>query len=80
MALRKTRTYEYSQVGFDSLSAMRLSGLEYMRAMVAGEIGAPPPIGAHLERGRCLRDAAAVLLHHDLESGVVLLGDAPRHR
>lgn len=45
MALRKTRTYEYSEVGFDSLSAMRLSGLEYMRSMVAGEIGAPPSIG-----------------------------------
>lgn len=38
------RTYEYADVGFDPASAVRLSGLDYMRALVAGEIGAEPSI------------------------------------
>lgn len=46
MTTLKTRSYEYAEVSFDPASAMKLSGLEYMRALVAGEIGAPPSINA----------------------------------
>lgn len=40
----KTRRYEYSTAGPDLGAVMRLSGLEYMRALAAGELGARPSI------------------------------------
>ncbi|MCA0873925.1 PaaI family thioesterase [Seohaeicola saemankumensis] len=39
------RSYEYETAAFDPSAAMRMSGLEYMRALVAGEIGREPSIG-----------------------------------
>ncbi|MDX5593478.1 PaaI family thioesterase [Pseudovibrio sp. SPO723] len=40
----KSRSYEYAVAKFNIEAAMNMSGLEYMRALAAGEIGAPPPI------------------------------------
>lgn len=42
---KQIRSYEYETASFDPSAAMRLSGLEYMRALVAGEIGTQPSIG-----------------------------------
>lgn len=44
MPTLKTRTYEYAEASFDPTSAMKLTGLEYMRSLVDGQIGAPPSI------------------------------------
>ncbi|MEX2517805.1 MAG: hypothetical protein WD969_00565 [Paracoccaceae bacterium] len=41
---RKTRSYEYSPVGFDAAGAKKMSGLDYMRAPVEGRIDARPSI------------------------------------
>lgn len=41
----QTRSYEYQAAAFDPSAAMSLSGLDYMRALVAGEIGAEPSVG-----------------------------------
>ena len=35
----KTRTYEYATAVLDLSAAMEMSGLDYMKALVAGEIG-----------------------------------------
>lgn len=40
----KTRTYEYSVTRIDPTVAAKLSGLEYMQAMLRGEVGAKPSI------------------------------------
>lgn len=48
MIARKTRTYEYAAQTADFAAAARLSGLDYMRELAAGRIGAPPSIGATL--------------------------------
>ncbi|WP_428927245.1 PaaI family thioesterase [Marinibacterium sp. SX1] len=45
MEMRR-RSYEYATATFDPGAAMTLSGLDYMRALVAGEIGAAPSISA----------------------------------
>lgn len=39
---RKTRSYEYAEANFDVASAMTLSGLDYMRALASGALGARP--------------------------------------
>ncbi|MDK3074608.1 PaaI family thioesterase [Sedimentitalea sp. JM2-8] len=41
---KHTRSYDYITATFDPAAAMRLSGLDYMQALVAGQIGAPPSI------------------------------------
>lgn len=41
-----TRSYDYDSETFDKAAAMRMSGLEYMRALAAGKIGAQPSISA----------------------------------
>lgn len=38
----RTRSYSYALEALDTGAALRMSGLEYMRALAAGEIGAPP--------------------------------------
>ena len=40
----KTRTYSYATELMDFSAAMELSGLDYMKALVSGEIGAKPSI------------------------------------
>ena len=40
----KTRTYEYATAVLDLSAAMEMSGLDYMKALVAGEIGSKPSI------------------------------------
>ena len=42
--LTKTRTYEYGLAGPDGRAAMTMTGLEYMQAMVAGQISGKPSI------------------------------------
>lgn len=51
-AERKTRSYEYSNAGPDLAAVMRMSGLEYLRAMTAGELGAEPSIFATIGSSR----------------------------
>ena len=41
---RVTRSYDYARPAFDPAAAMRLSGLDYMKALVAGQVGAEPSI------------------------------------
>lgn len=41
---QKTRTYDYTVTEFDAAAAMTMTGLEYMRAMVSGQISGKPPI------------------------------------
>lgn len=43
---QKTRTYQYDVAEFDAAAALTMTGLEYMQAMVAGEIGARPSMAA----------------------------------
>lgn len=65
MIARKTRTYEYAGQTADFAAAAKLSGLEYMRELAAGRIGAPPSIGAtmnmslpsHLDYGKVVFEA-----------------------
>lgn len=48
----KIRTYEYAPPSFDTEAAMDLSGLDYMRALVSGQLGAEPSISATLGMSR----------------------------
>lgn len=41
----RTRSYDYEVATFDPAAALRLNGLDYMRSLVAGDIGAAPSIG-----------------------------------
>lgn len=41
---RLTRTYEYAPASFDLEAAMSMSGLDYLRALAAGTVGARPSI------------------------------------
>ncbi|WP_211089787.1 PaaI family thioesterase [Thalassobius vesicularis] len=41
-----TRSYDYAPATFDPTAAMRMNGLDYMKALAAGEIGAQPSIAA----------------------------------
>lgn len=52
--VHRTRSYDYAVAPFDAAAAMRLSGLDYMRALVAGEIGAEPPMIATMGMTRPL--------------------------
>lgn len=67
MIAQKSRTYHYAEVSFDPDSAMKHSGLDYMRALVAGEIGAPPSIG----------DTIGMSLPTDMEYGKVVFDAVP---
>jgi uncharacterized protein (TIGR00369 family) len=40
----RTRTYDYTLADFDVAAAMNMSGLDYMRALTSGALGAKPPI------------------------------------
>ncbi|MEC9431266.1 MAG: PaaI family thioesterase [Pseudomonadota bacterium] len=42
--MRRTRSYDYAVGGLNLEAAMRLTGLEYMQALVAGEFGDKPSI------------------------------------
>lgn len=61
----KTRTYQFAPAAFDAAAAMTMSGLEYMRALVSGDIGAKPSISDtldmslpfDLDHGRCAIEA-----------------------
>lgn len=63
---QKTRTYQYELADFDAPAAMTMTGIEYMRALVSGQIGAKPPIAdtlgmsapLHLEHGTAAIEAA----------------------
>ena len=45
MSTTRTRSYDYEVAKFDHASAMKMTGLEYMRAMVRGELDTSiPPI------------------------------------
>ena len=57
----RTRSYSYSTAGLDMGAAMRMSGLDYMRALVAGEFGARPSIG----------DTMGMTVPFDIEFGKV---------
>lgn len=41
-----SRTYEYAPSSFDRKSALTMSGLDYMRALASGQMGAPPSINS----------------------------------
>lgn len=45
-AVTRERRYTYRAAGFDRDRALEMTGLEYMRALGAGELGATPPIAA----------------------------------
>lgn len=62
-----TRSYEYDTETFDKSAAMRMSGLEYMRAVVAGEIGGRPSIGPTI----------GMSVPHDLEFGKAVFDCQP---
>ena len=55
----RSRTYQYEVAGFDAAAALSMTGLEYMRALVGGEIGAKPPIA----------DTLGMSIPFDLEYG-----------
>ncbi len=69
----RTRTYEYSVKTFDIAAARELTGLEYMRSLLSGDIGAKPSISdtmnmsvpVHLDFGEAafLADPADFLLN-----------------
>lgn len=69
----RTRCYDYTTAGFDMEAARSMSGLDYMRALVSGEIGGKPSISDtlgmsipfDLAEGRCSveADAADFLLN-----------------
>ncbi|MGB3243880.1 MAG: PaaI family thioesterase [Sulfitobacter sp.] len=42
MTAKKTRSYDYVNLPLDAEAAMRLSGLEYMKALNSGEVTAKP--------------------------------------
>lgn len=73
MDARKTRSYEYAAPSFDVASAMTLSGLDYMRALASGALGARPSMidtmgmsaPLDLDRGKAAveADAADFLLN-----------------
>ncbi|MFV0474341.1 MAG: PaaI family thioesterase [Pikeienuella sp.] len=64
---RKIRSYEYAVAGLDHRAALSMSGLDYMRALVAGELGARPSISdtigmslpREIEYGRVVFEAQA---------------------
>lgn len=62
-----TRSYDYDTETFDQSAAMRMSGLDYMRALAAGEIGAQPSIAATI----------GMSAPHDIEFGKVAFDCEP---
>ncbi len=64
---KKPRSYEYSTAGPDLEAVMRLSGLEYLRAMTAGELGEEPSIFATIGKSKLT----------DLEYGKVAVETEP---
>lgn len=60
-----TRSYEYSPVSFDLEAAMTMSGLDYLRALAGGKVGARPSIAdtlnmsapLEIEHGRIVFEA-----------------------
>ena len=66
-ATTRTRSYDYEVASFDPTALMRMSGLEYMRALVAGEIGSRPSIGATVGMG----------IPYDIEEGSVRFDAEP---
>ncbi|WP_319824068.1 PaaI family thioesterase [Thalassovita sp.] len=67
-----TRTYEYARATFDPAAAMRMSGLDYMRALAAGQIGAQPSISATMGMSPA-RDLAYGKVAFEAEPGDWLL-------
>jgi uncharacterized protein (TIGR00369 family) len=63
----KTRSYDYAPPSFDAGAAMTMSGLDYMRALASGRLGAAPSISAtvgmsapfDLDHGRAAVEAEA---------------------
>jgi uncharacterized protein (TIGR00369 family) len=63
--MQKTRSYQYSPAEFDAAAAMTMTGLDYMRGLASGRIGARPPIidtmgmsvPMDLERGKAAIEA-----------------------
>tara|TARA_B100002003_G_scaffold52685_1_gene47913 strand:+ start:414 stop:944 length:531 start_codon:yes stop_codon:yes gene_type:complete len=66
-ATTRTRSYEYEAASFDPAALMRLSGLDYMRALAAGEIGSRPSIAATIGMG----------IPYDIEHGSVRFDAEP---
>lgn len=62
----KTRSYRYTPAPFDAARAASMSGLDYLRGLMGGAFGAPPPIGdtmgfaptALIEEGRVVFEGA----------------------
>ena len=57
--ITKSRTYDYRVAAFDHARAMDLTGLEYIQALVSGQLGAKPSIF----------DTIGVSVPFDLEHG-----------
>lgn len=66
-SVKKTRNYDYTLATFDEEAAMVMTGLEYMQAVVSGEIGAMPSmaqtmnfsISTELSKGKAVIDTQA---------------------
>ena len=55
----KTRSYDYSTLQLDLVAALEMTGLEYMRALTSGRVGARPSMG----------DTMNMSIPFDLEEG-----------